>query len=277
MLLVVLLVGAVAATGAWFNWHYWQNVKTFESDIVKVCEDNFGPKTVWVTPTKTTCEKLQDGDVEIFDVWFLKAALNDDWTDKAQAKQYLKELEEECDDDDDDCFEDGMRWSVLYRINGWILFLIACNAILMSIGIWLCPVRAIAGCLHCCLKCAVFAGIITTAVFRWDKIGRLAALSNTHCWATGVAANGKEVTFDDKITYSWMAQALTYLFILYCVVCCCMCCGSYMFKPSEEQQEEASKDAKVNSGTFANEQETLNPSGQPAPPQKESYDANRMQ
>ena len=280
LLFIMLFVGAIAATGCWFNYHYYQNAKTFESDIVQICEEQYGRKTVWVTPTKTTCEKLEDGDVEIFNVWFLKAAINDDWTDKEQASQYIKELKEDCGDDDlGDCFEDGMRWTLLYRLNGWVLILIACNSLAMGVGLWCCPIRMIACCLHFCLKCAITAALITTAVYRWNKVGRLAALSNTHCWANGIASNGKEVTFDDEITYAWMAKALTYLFILYCFVCCCMCFGSWMFSPSKEQHEEGSKQSQVDSNTFNNEREGLNPDQNqgPAPPQQHNYDANAMQ
>jgi len=75
--------------------------------------------------------------------------------------------------------QDGCRWSVIYALSSVTLLLIALNAVLMTLGAWNYFARAISGCLCCLLSMVNLAAIIVTATFRFNTVGKLAALSLT--------------------------------------------------------------------------------------------------
>ena len=101
------------------------------------------------------------------------------WTDYDQAKEYLTQLTEDgCTlEDDSSCFYAGCRWSVIYNLNGVTMLLIAANTILLTVGVWSFHARALGACCSSALCCLNVACIITTAVFRFNTWGSLAALS----------------------------------------------------------------------------------------------------
>ena len=59
------------------------------------------------------------------------------------------------------------------------MLMIACNAIVQLVGTWNYHARAISTCCASVLSCLNIAAIITTAVFRFNTVGKWAALSKT--------------------------------------------------------------------------------------------------
>ena len=57
------------------------------------------------------------------------------------------------------------------------MLLLAVNGILQFVGVWTFHFRALSGCCACVLSCLMLGAIITTAVFRFNTYGSLAALS----------------------------------------------------------------------------------------------------
>ena len=76
-----------------------------------------------------------------------------------------------------DCLEKGCRWSVIYQLNGVTMIIIAANILLLIGGVWNFHLRALGACCASALCCVNLAAIITTAIFRFNTFGRLAALS----------------------------------------------------------------------------------------------------
>ena len=74
---------------------------------------------------------------------------------------------------------DGCRWSTIYILCGLTMLLIAVNAVVQLVGTVNYYARAISSCCASCLTCLNIAAIITTAVFRFNTIGKWAALSLT--------------------------------------------------------------------------------------------------
>ena len=79
----------------------------------------------------------------------------------------------------------GCRWSVIYAFNSILMMLITINGIFMVWGAWNYKARLISGCLCSILGCVDLAAIIVTFVFRFNQVGRLAALSLTASYYDG--------------------------------------------------------------------------------------------
>ena len=73
----------------------------------------------------------------------------------------------------------GCRWSTIYILCGITMLLIACNAGLQLLGTWNYHARAVSSCCASLLTCLNIAAIVTTAVFRFNTVGKWAALSLT--------------------------------------------------------------------------------------------------
>ena len=73
----------------------------------------------------------------------------------------------------------GCRWSTIYIFCGITMLLIACNAVLQLLGTWNYHARAVSSCCASLLTCLNIAAIVTTAVFRFNTVGKWAALSLT--------------------------------------------------------------------------------------------------
>lgn len=65
----------------------------------------------------------------------------------------------------------------MFAFCGFYMMLIAGNSVILSMGICSRPLRALSLCLAGLLSCINIAGIILTAVFRFNTWGKLAALS----------------------------------------------------------------------------------------------------
>ena len=76
-----------------------------------------------------------------------------------------------------ECKDKGSKWSVAFAMNSVVYMLIAFNAVLMIAGVYLVWLRVTSMCCNCCLSIINLAAIITTAVFRFRKLGKLCALS----------------------------------------------------------------------------------------------------
>ena len=85
-----------------------------------------------------------------------------------------------------------------------------------------------------CLACVNLAAIITTAVFRFNTAGKLAALS-----LTSSKYDGKEdgvVKLSAKITFKDDAKLILGIWIAMTVYCCCsgnLCCKQILYKSSD--------------------------------------------
>ena len=97
------------------------------------------------------------------------------YTDEAKAKQLqLEILRDGCDDD---CYASGCRWSVLYMLCAVTSSLIAFNFMAIAIGAYQVHSRVVGVICNCALSCLSVATVVTSMVFRYNKIGTLAALS----------------------------------------------------------------------------------------------------
>ena len=73
----------------------------------------------------------------------------------------------------------GSRFSVIYAFCGVTFALLGASNLCMIIGVWSLYARFAGMCLGCCFGCVNLAAIITTGVFRFNSMGKLAALSLT--------------------------------------------------------------------------------------------------
>ena len=96
------------------------------------------------------------------------------WTDYSQAIDYYGELEQDCDDD---CMDQGSRWSIIYQLCFATCCLMTLDALFLCLGAFLFHCRALGGFCAFLLSCANIAAIVTTGVFRFNTMGKLAALS----------------------------------------------------------------------------------------------------
>ena len=77
------------------------------------------------------------------------------------------------------CYPEGSRWSIVWKLNGITCLMMAATYLLVFvIGAYNFHSRALGGCLGCCIGCVNFAALITTGVFRYNTLGKLAALSD---------------------------------------------------------------------------------------------------
>ena len=68
------------------------------------------------------------------------------WTDFAQAESYATDLVDLCGDNDNSCYTDGNRWSIVYTLCGVTMILLAANSGLMILGAWSFHARGLAAC-----------------------------------------------------------------------------------------------------------------------------------
>mmetsp|Transcript_21516 Transcript_21516/g.25225 ORF Transcript_21516/g.25225 Transcript_21516/m.25225 type:complete len:125 (+) Transcript_21516:398-772(+) len=106
----------------------------------------------------------------------------------------------------------------------------------LSVGAYNLHARMTGLCCACCLGCINFAALITTAVFRFNSMGKLAALSTTETTYEGTIDNGEPV-FSDKTIYSDDASIILALWIVQLAACICSCCiGIVLNKPPSQEE-----------------------------------------
>ena len=94
----------------------------------------------------------------------------------------------------------GCRWSIVYELCGVWMLLAAANGFIMILGTWNVHTRVIGNLCNCCLSCLGLGAVICACVFRFNAMGRLAALSlKGSKLSTDIASDN--YFFDEKRTY----------------------------------------------------------------------------
>ena len=119
------------------------------------------------TETPLMCLITNDN---IYNIGFF---LEEKWSDESKAEEYLKDL----DSYDQGRLKYGCKWSMVFGFAGINFLLLAFNAVTLTCGVWGFKARILGFCCSCLLGCVNVAAIVTTAVFRFNTIGKLAALS----------------------------------------------------------------------------------------------------
>lgn len=128
-----------------------------------------------------------------------------------------------------DCVSKGCRWSVIYKLCGVTLLLIAANSFLQCCGATSHVFRGLSSCCGSLLCCTNFAAIITTAVFRFNAFGMLAAESlvpteynGDSFQMTGSRYTEFTVPTGGK-TYHEVGKWIIGLWVFQILFCCCHC------------------------------------------------------
>jgi len=118
------------------------------------------------------------------------------FSDAVEAKE-LKRLLGNCDTE---CWTIGTRWSIVYTLAGFTNLGMIVQAVFLAAGVYVLPARLIGLFFQsfCCLM--YFSVVIVVAVFRFNNIGRYAALSQAGSSITnidGVPTISNERTYED--------------------------------------------------------------------------------
>ena len=116
------------------------------------------------------------------------------------------------------------------------MLLIALNALIQLVGTWHYQSRALSSCCASLLTCLNIAAIVTTAVFRFNTVGKWAALSMTPSKYESpfdLATKTMVISsLSDDHTYNSDAKLIFWLFLAQIVFCCTHCCMTgYIAKP----------------------------------------------
>lgn len=104
-----------------------------------------------------------------------------------------------------DCQKQGCRWSVSYALAGFVLVLMATNALLVVVGGWFYKPRMIGIFCHSCLTLASIISISLSYKFRYQDQGKLAAMS------TMPSRTISDTEYDANWTYQDDAKLITKL------------------------------------------------------------------
>ncbi len=135
------------------------------------------------------------------------------WTDSEQAAKYILELQ----DQDEDTLMKGTRWTVLYSLNAFSTIFICINTAILGIGAYQLKARILG--MACCplIGCLQIACIITTAVFRFNTMGKLAALSLT---PSAYDENSPQTGYlGDSRTFNMDASWILWLWLMQLMMC----------------------------------------------------------
>lgn len=113
--------------------------------------------------------------------------------------------------------------------------MIAVANLCISIGAYNLQARMLGGCCGCCFGCVNFSALITTAVFRFNAMGKLAALSTT--WTKFESSNGDKYLVSNETTYETDASTILALWIVQLLACVCSCCvAGFLNKPPSQEE-----------------------------------------
>ena len=118
--------------------------------------------------------------------------------------------------------QQGCRWTVIYGFAGVILLLQAANAVALLLGVWVFKARLVGICCACVMSCINFAAIIITGVFRFNSMGRLAALSR-RATQFDSSISAEDYYLSDSWTYEKEAKLILWLWLCqvgFCFLCC---------------------------------------------------------
>ena len=156
--------------------------------------------------------KNSDTDIIAYDVGCFSGPFSDN-----EAAANLRDDLEDCDKD---CQDLGSQWSVVFICNAVIMLLLIINFTCVCFGSRIVMCRLLAAWFACCICCAHFPIIITTAVFRFRPQGALCALSTANTYF----ADDESMPTDDW-TYEKDGSLILALWIIQ-LLCCCCCCGA---------------------------------------------------
>lgn len=122
---------------------------------------------------------------------------------------------------------------MVYAFCGITFIMIATANLCISIGAYNLQARMLGGCCGCCFGCINFAALITTAVFRFNTMGSIAALSKT---PTKYVGEANELASDDT-TYMTDASTILALWVVQMLACVCSCCVSMFLNKPPSQEE----------------------------------------
>lgn len=136
-----------------------------------------------------------------------------DWSDNEKAAEYIKEIGEDCGSDQD-CLDDGTRWSHLYAANGILFICLACVLASHFLGMVCAKFRLICCSIFTMALCLYsFCMIIVTPVYLFSTRGKLCALNKLNSNVVCTDRNDKDCINDDW-TYEKDAQLITALWVL---------------------------------------------------------------
>ena len=192
-----------------FEFMRQDNVRDVQNDFEDIC-------TTEPAKFPNTCSF--DNDVVYYDVaWY--DTPSDKYTDLSKAKEYYKELEDNCDTD---CLEAGNRWSTIFVFTGTTLIFVAVVHVVLIIGIISHRSRIIGIIVSTVVSCVHLASIITTGVFRFNTMGKLSALSQ-------MQTDPKD---QNSKTYESVATLIVWLWVLQMLLCVSHCVHvGYSLKP----------------------------------------------
>ena len=193
---------------------------------LKACEASTQMKA-WIALINSdggnvSCEDFKD---RVYDLMFWAGP----WDDEDQLNEYGQDLE----DWDAGKVALGSRFSVVYAFCGITFIMIATANLCISIGAYNLQARMLGGCCGCCFGCINFAALITTAVFRFNTMGSLAAISKT---PTKYVGEGNVIASDDT-TYMTDASTILALWVVQMLACVCSCCVSMFLNKPPSQEE----------------------------------------
>ena len=96
------------------------------------------------------------------------------FSDTAAANALIRDIEAECDED---CMKKGSRWSVLFFVDGLVMFGYSVGFVCMICAMKVPVVRLATSACACCMCLTQFGTIITIGVFRFNSWGLLCSLS----------------------------------------------------------------------------------------------------
>ena len=133
------------------------------------------------------------------------------------------------------------------------MILLAANGIVQVVGTWNYYARVVGSFCGSLLGCVNLAAIITTAVFRFNNIGRLAALSETPSKYEGALHNNHGTMITSNIsnehTYESDADLIMWLFIAQIIFFCTNCC--YLGWAAKPPNADAMQSHGMTSTTYA--------------------------
>lgn len=161
---------------------------------------------------------------------------DDQWADLELANEYIAEFETDGCTWSLNCLEKGCRWSIIYSFSGITMLLLAANSMVQAVGSYRYRMRALGAVCASMLCCVNLAAIITTGVFRFNLMGKLAALSQLDNKYEGLTQGETDIVFKQGgETYESDGKLILGLWIIQIVFLCSnMGFTGYASKPPSE-------------------------------------------
>ena len=102
-----------------------------------------------------------------------------------------------CGEDENSCWDDGNRWSIVYTLGAITMLLLAVNSVILILGAWSFHMRSLSACCASLCTCLNLGAIVTIGVFRFNTFGKFSALCTGPAKYDGINAAGTEIQFTD--------------------------------------------------------------------------------